>query len=81
MGGSSGRDIGAVHPDATVPHRGAAACHFPLIELEGVGTRSDGGIGDPVALGIIAFKTTVGFGAVLAIASTFTARVMLAELG
>jgi len=49
---------------------------LPLFaELEGVGTGSEGGGADPVALGILAFKATVGFGAVLALASVALRKV------
>jgi len=47
---------------------------LPLIaEVEGVGN-GDGGA-DPIALGILAFKATVGFGAVLALASVALRKV------
>merc|ERR1711966_244461 len=38
-----------------------------LAQVEGVGT--DGGGTDPIALGVLAFKATVGFGGVIALAS------------
>ncbi|KAL7480697.1 hypothetical protein ACHAW6_006362 [Cyclotella cf. meneghiniana] len=51
---------------------------LPLIaELEGVGISSsgEGGGADPIQLGILAFKATVGFGAVLALASVALRKV------
>mmetsp|Transcript_14462 Transcript_14462/g.30950 ORF Transcript_14462/g.30950 Transcript_14462/m.30950 type:complete len:1017 (-) Transcript_14462:85-3135(-) len=48
---------------------------LPLIaDVEGVGNNSEGGA-DPIALGILAFKATVGFGAVLALASVVLRKV------
>jgi len=48
---------------------------LPLIaELEGVGISTGGGV-EPIALGILAFKATVGFGAVLALASVVLRKV------
>lgn len=47
---------------------------LPLIaEVEGVGTGEGGA--DPIALGILAFKATVGFGAVLSLASVALRKV------
>ena len=50
---------------------------LPLVaELEGVGvTAGDGGGADPIQLGVLAFKATVGFGAVLALASVALRKV------
>ena len=50
---------------------------LPLIaQLEGKGVAAgDGGGADPIALGVLAFKATVGFGAVLALASVVLRKV------
>jgi Kef-type K+ transport system membrane component KefB len=50
---------------------------LPLVaDLEGVGvTAADGGGADPIQLGVLAFKATVGFGAVLALASVALRKV------
>ncbi|KAL7551728.1 hypothetical protein ACHAWF_014927 [Thalassiosira exigua] len=49
---------------------------LPLIaDLEGVGVGAEEGGFDPVALGILAFKATVGFGAVLSLASVMLRKV------
>jgi Kef-type K+ transport system membrane component KefB len=50
---------------------------LPLIaDLEGVGLKAgESGGADPIALGILAFKATVGFGAVLALASVVLRKV------